>query len=667
MNSLTLDVLESQARNKSVEMQHYYVGVEHLFLALLGLENGITTTLLEQGGHSAEYVQHLLTRLVGVGEQQGYWSGARVTPRAQRILDHTRRLIDEDLPPEIALLLAILREGENMAVRAMVESGIDVGQLIEALRRWTRPSIAQPPPLTVEGGEGLSADEHLILQTMFRKYTRIRVEHRFGGFSGATVIMVRPMHADLRADWPMVVKFDDRQAIRWEKRRYDTFVRDRLPPLTARIDAEPVFSDRSTLGGLKYSFVRSEAHILPRNLAEYAQVNNMAALCQFLREKIYEGFRETWWGQTRPFQFPAWHELELLLPPALTIEILPNTALPDTGRTLHPLGDWCHTRLLLPNEIVAIEGMTALKIKREAGILSICSGDQADAIAYTGRVDVRGLDLTQNVFLRGERVPKLIGRVLQTRDVILLERLRGLDAPFEITLSSSSLPLPPDAWPGAPAALPNPLHAYSQMLNKPLMGMLSTIHGDLHTGNVLVGPGNEAWLIDFEWSRDGYTLFDWAVMEVSLMLDCALSFVGPDWEGIWEALRMLDAIYHGDSPNPNDPSQSPLAHALSAVAEVRRIVTEIINAENPFRIRDTGMLQMTRQTMWAGYYVTLALCALRAATWRTRPLQGRRWMFMVSAMAMEAVQRRATGVSGQTQGSTDPRLASDPGLNITRE
>src|SRR5204863_8106452 len=119
--------------------------------------------------------------------------------------------------------------------------------------------------------------------------------------------------------------------------------------------------------------------------------------------------------------------------------------------------------------------------------------------------------------------------------------------------------------------LPNPLRRYTRLLEQRVSGTLSTIHGDLHTGNILIGPGGDAWLIDFEWTRDGHTLFDWAVLETSLLIDHIVPSVGPTWDDAWTAVRILDTLNRKGTP-----SQSPLDEAFLPIIEIRRIVSGLL-------------------------------------------------------------------------------------------
>src|SRR5258708_24631250 len=84
--------------------------------------------------------------------------------------------------------------------------------------------------------------------------------------------------------------------------------------------------------------------------------------------------------------------------------------------------------------------------------------------------------------------------------------------------------------------LPNPLKRYLRILEQRISGTLSTIHGDLHTANILIGPGGGPGLIDFEWTRVGHTLFEWAVLESSMLLDHVPLSVGRVSDELWHAV-----------------------------------------------------------------------------------------------------------------------------------
>jgi hypothetical protein len=623
VESVSLRDIEAIARLESAKMQHFYVGVEHLFIALTKLEGGLTASIFEQGGQSARYLRYTTRELAGRGDEKRYWPGYRNSPRADSVLARAQALVDSGVQPqERALLMAILDEGDSIPVRAMQESGVDMALLRDTVQQWTGETRAQAPVLEITDGDWLNSDERAVLQQMFQKYVSIHIEHVFQeGFSGSTVMLVRPKHADGRSDALVVVKIADRQAILWEKKRYDSFVRDTLPPTTARIESDPALPDKSALGGLKYTFVRLRGEDSPVNLYEYASTHSMEDVARFLHDALFNGFRQAWWGQAQTYRFSVWQEYDFLLPPALVVQALPmDGTLAATMRSLHPLDEWSRHGGLHPGELVELENFTAQKVKRAEGVVQLTAGAAPEAINRASRIDVQGLDLSVKTYFRGELVRKITGRVVQTRNDILQQQVQALEPNFNIL--DEYIPFG-GGTPGTSEWLPNPLRRYNAILELRITGRLSTIHGDLHTGNVLIGSGGDAWLIDFEWTRDGHTLFDWAVLEVSLLLDHVSSAVGSEWDNIWPAVRLLDTINRKGDLSSVEPS--PLASAFRPITEVRRIAAELL--AEPGR--------------WLEYHVALSLCALRVTGWTNRSLAARRLGFLASALAMGAARDRA--------------------------
>ncbi|MBX3063226.1 MAG: phosphotransferase [Anaerolineae bacterium] len=619
MDTITLEEIIEFARNESGRMQHFYIGVEHLFIALTKLDGGITTLVLEGIDSSAQYLRYATRELSGRGDERRYWSGYRTTPRANQVLDRARTLIGMGIKPsERALFIAIIEEADNIPFRAMKEAGVDIPKLLDQLQHWQGVTQASAPVARIIGGEALAEDRVIILRQMFRKYDSVRIEHMFTeGFSGATVLLVRPVHGDGRADAAIVVKVDDRQQISWEKKRYDSFVKDTLPPRTARVEGEPVLPDRLPVGGIRYTFLRARDEEAPTDLHDYFKSHTPEQIASFLRKGLYDSFRENWWGQRKPYTFAAWAEYELVLPPALVVEVTNEPTSPATGMVVRPLGDWSHTEPLKVGDSVELDGFTALKTKREKGIVQVLSGAESAAINWAGRIDLYGLDLSQKVYFRGELMRKLTGKVRSTRGTLLLEHAAALQPDF--SLADDLLP----RLSTFPDRLPNPIRNYLPLLDRKITGTLSTIHGDLHAGNILIGSGNDAWLIDFEWTRDGHTLFDWAVLETSLLIDYVSQHISESWDDARSVTALLDGLNREGVIR----TSSELALHLLPIVEVRGIVKELLFSD-----------PISGRSQWAEYYVALALCTLRVIGWSNRPLAARRLAFLASALAMAYTQ-----------------------------
>ncbi len=620
MDTISLRDIESIARLESAKMQHFYVGVEHLFIALTKLDGGLTNGIFEQNRQSARYLRYATRELAGHGDGKRYWPGYRNTPRASTVLENAQALIDSGIQPEErALLIAILEEGDSIPVRVLQEADVNVEALCEVVRDWSGEAQASAPAVQIDGGGQLGAEERTVLQQMFRKYDSVRIEHVFQeGFSGSTVMLVRPHNADGRSDALVVVKIAERQAILWEKKRYDSFVKDTLPPTTARIESDPALPDKSTMGGLKYTFVRLRGEGSPVTLYEYASTHDPEDVARFIRDALYSGFRDAWWGQAQPYRFIVWHEYDFLLPPTLIVQVLPPDAeTQHPARVLRPLEDWMRNGSVHTGELVELENFTAQKVKRSVGVIQMTAGAAPEAVNRASRVDVQGLDLSVKTYFRGELVRKVSGRVMQTRDDILQQQVQALEPNFNVLAEY----LPYSS--GGVERLPNPLRRYNRLLEQRVIGTLSTIHGDLHTGNILIGSGGDAWLIDFEWTRDGHTLFDWAVLEISLLIDHVMPSIGKGWDEVWQAVRLLDVLNR--KGHLGDMGLSPLVQAFRPIGEVRTIVAELL----------------AERDKWAEYQVALAFCALRVIGWTNRPLTARRLAYLASALAMGASRDRS--------------------------
>src|SRR5690349_12107854 len=100
MDNVALKDIEAIARIESAKMQHFYLGVEHLFIALTKLEGGLTAAIFDQGGQSPRYLRYAIRELTGRGDDRRYWPGYRTTPRTTTILKRAQELIDSKIQPD---------------------------------------------------------------------------------------------------------------------------------------------------------------------------------------------------------------------------------------------------------------------------------------------------------------------------------------------------------------------------------------------------------------------------------------------------------------------------------------------------------------------------------------------------------------------------------------
>jgi len=90
------DVLE-QIRRAAVQdarrLQHGWLGVEHLFLAILRIDGGATVRALQAMGHDARPLRRRVREHVGPGT--GAVENPPLTPRADRVLQAARLLAEQ--------------------------------------------------------------------------------------------------------------------------------------------------------------------------------------------------------------------------------------------------------------------------------------------------------------------------------------------------------------------------------------------------------------------------------------------------------------------------------------------------------------------------------------------------------------------------------------------
>ncbi len=612
------------ARQESVRMRHFYIGVEHLFTALLEVQGGLTTSILAEHGLAPEYVVDAIRRKIGKGSKHRLWAGMPYTPRAEVVLGIANDIALDNEHEEIEerdLLIAICEEKDSAPIRVLRSLKLDLAMLAEAARTREPSADIRSPDIRIEFGpdfdrnDSLTTEQLFILRRMFYGYASLRIERRLTGFTKALLLAVTPINAENQEGATVVVKIDQTDNILDESQRYENHVKDTLPLLTARLEDRPTAPETSDLAGIKYTLVASSGAI-PQDLRSRVRTSGAVGLGQLLRQQLYSHFSKTWWQKRRSYRFEVWKEYDWVLPPVLTLELVPDQEEMPTSHVLRvPFNRArlnARLRQLEYGDFVALENFTVQRVDRENNVLKLAAGFGTEADKHAYKIEVRGFDLEQDLFYRGEVVERLVGRVWKTRDETLNHAARTLEPDFD--LRANTIP-----WNSS--KLPNPLTGYEPLLDRHVNGSLSKIHGDLHLGNILAGPNDSTWLIDFAHTRDGHTLFDWATLEVSLLGDAVMPAAGESWQAARTILDHLAALHAHTPVEPADPS---IASAMSAVAALREIVQECLTTEGD----------------WSEYFIALSLCALRAVTFETMSLGGRRLMFLLSALTLHELHQK---------------------------
>ncbi len=139
---------------------HTYVGSEHLLLGLIRQGSGIAATVLAKNGITDEKIEELLRSVIGCGNPTSL-SPDFFTPRAKRVLENAMAgsiSIGKKYVGTEHLLVAILSEGDNYAVRFIKELGADIAALGNDAMNASGMGVNNSAPHAAYGEKGADGD-----------------------------------------------------------------------------------------------------------------------------------------------------------------------------------------------------------------------------------------------------------------------------------------------------------------------------------------------------------------------------------------------------------------------------------------------------------------------------------------------------------------------------
>ena len=120
------------ANQIAIEFGHNYIGTEHLLYGLLKEGSGVASKVLESQGITPEQVEEQIDLLVGRNEQIEDNSVIGFTPRTKRVIENAFReakKLGTDFIGTEHLLIGIMREGDSVAVRIMLDLNVNPQKL----------------------------------------------------------------------------------------------------------------------------------------------------------------------------------------------------------------------------------------------------------------------------------------------------------------------------------------------------------------------------------------------------------------------------------------------------------------------------------------------------------------------------------------------------------
>jgi len=137
------------AREEAARLQHDYIGTEHLLLGVIREGEGIAATVLNNLGLDLDAIRQAVESMVAATGGTLPIGEIPFTPRAKRVLelsvDEARQLGHNYVGTE-HLLLGLIREGEGVAARVLLELGVDRKKVREETLKLLggTPSVSQP-------------------------------------------------------------------------------------------------------------------------------------------------------------------------------------------------------------------------------------------------------------------------------------------------------------------------------------------------------------------------------------------------------------------------------------------------------------------------------------------------------------------------------------------
>ncbi len=120
------------ANEIALELGHNYIGTEHLFYGLAKEGTGVASQVLRNQNITDEDILREIEMLIGTGEPLTQNDSMGFTPRSKRVIENAfieaRRLGSEFIGTE-HLLIGIMREGDSVAARIMIDLDVEPRKL----------------------------------------------------------------------------------------------------------------------------------------------------------------------------------------------------------------------------------------------------------------------------------------------------------------------------------------------------------------------------------------------------------------------------------------------------------------------------------------------------------------------------------------------------------
>lgn len=208
------------AKHESEFLRHYYLGVEHIFIALTKIKNGLTEKILNQLKFNKKQIIDGIYREMEEGDKQNYWSEMPFTPRCKTILDLAEKEAKKENTKvgEKHLLLAILMEGNSVPCRIFQNLNVSIPQMIKIVEKEQDKPLEKQIPVEKPVQLGFSSGILLSWQiatgeAIYLQHQFVEIEHVFIGMCKASDFLSIEMLQEMKIDTAdldmMTIEFDN--------------------------------------------------------------------------------------------------------------------------------------------------------------------------------------------------------------------------------------------------------------------------------------------------------------------------------------------------------------------------------------------------------------------------------------------------------------------------
>jgi len=569
---MTLDELLPIVEHHSTRLNHYYLGAEHLCLALLTISEGYTPAILLQHGIDGNDFQYKIEQYLGKTPPKRYWQGFRTTPRYEQILQHAQQAsLTTKEPTERDILLALFEDGDSIPIRVLRNYHINTDSIRDSIKKWIHTPDYTPPALTIDGKAPLTRLQQQLLQRIFQEEVSVYT------LEETECLVVK------KQDLQYIVRFDLPKVVLSEINRIQNYTL-KLTNIQYAIEnqlAIIAYFIPTANPPIKTAWEQFQTISLDRIVSTTQQLTKLPHFSE-------------------AYRFPIWHEYDFLLPPALVVRQQKLNA----KSLLRPLKSWAQENVFKKGMSVILEDFTVQSISehRETALLSADFGDAA--INLSSRIIVTEINNLDR-FTSGQMVQQFTAEIQETRYERLIRDLELLDPNFSIHDDTLDTPY---------GTLRNPIHNLTTLLNYEVTAPLIPIYGNQTLENIILDNHDHFWRINFGEIRFGHALFDQITLEASL-LHQAMARMPDDWISVWDVANLFTKLNRNLSLDGTEDLSffAPFPQFL----ELRRVI-------------ESAKLD------WDSYFLGLIMVYLSQITDHQRPIKNRRAAFALAAVTTQS-------------------------------